>query len=130
MFGSSIFGNTMSMANKSLDYLWRKMEVVQNNLANVDTPGYKKKDVSFEEVFDKRLRAASQTKSNTQMKQAISGANYFVYTPYDSSARVDENNVHSDVEEADMARTALHYQYLLQSVSNDIKRFQSVVKVQ
>ena len=58
----------MSMANKSLDYLWRKMEVVQNNLANVDTPGYKKKDVSFEEVFDKRLRAASQTKSNTQMR--------------------------------------------------------------
>ena len=56
MLGNSIFGNTMSMANKSLDYLWKKMEVVQNNLANVDTPGYKKKDVSFEEVFDKRLR--------------------------------------------------------------------------
>ena len=50
----------MSKANKSLDYLWKKMEVVQNNLANVDTPGYKKKDISFEEVFDKRLRAASQ----------------------------------------------------------------------
>ena len=86
MLGNSIFGNTMSMANKSLDYLWKKMEVVQNNLANVDTPGYKKKDISFEEVFDKRLRAASQTKSNTQMRQAISGADYFVYTPYDSSA--------------------------------------------
>lgn len=63
MFGSSIFGNTMSMANKSLDYLWRKMEVVQNNLANVDTPGYKKKDVSFEEVFDKRLRAAARRRA-------------------------------------------------------------------
>ena len=120
MFESSLFGNTISMANKSLDYLWRKMEVVQNNLANVDTPGYKKKDVSFEEIFDKRLRAASQTKSNTQMKQAISGADYFVYTPYDSSARVDENNVHSDVEEADMARTSIHYQYLLQTVTADI----------
>ena len=79
MFGSSIFGNTMSMANKSLDYLWRKMEVVQNNLANVDTPGYKKKDVSFEE---------------------------------------------------DMARTALHYQYLLQTVTADIKRYQTAIKGQ
>ena len=48
----TMLGNTISMANKSLDYLWWKMEVVQNNLANVDTPGYKKKDVSFEEVFD------------------------------------------------------------------------------
>lgn len=130
MFGNSLFGNTISMANKSLDYLWRKMEVVQNNLANVDTPGYKKKDVSFEEVFDKRLRAASQTKSDSQMKRAISGADYLVYTPYDSSARVDENNVHADVEEADMARTVLHYQYLLQTVTADIKRYQSAIKGQ
>lgn len=86
----------MSMANRSLDYLWRKMEVVNHNLANVDTPGYKKKTVSFKEVFN-----------NRQMKQAISGADYLVYTPYDSSARVDENNVHAGVEEADMARTSL-----------------------
>lgn len=118
------------MANKSLDYLWKKIEVVNNNLANVDTPGYKKKDVSFEEVFNKRLRTASQTKSDSQMKQAISGADYQVYTPYDSSARVDENNVHSDVEEADMARTVLHYQYLLQTVTADIKRYQSAIKGQ
>lgn len=34
------------------------------------------------------------------MKQAISGADYLVYT----SARVDENNVNADVEETEMAR--------------------------
>lgn len=39
------------------------MEVVQNNFANVDTPGYKKKDVSFEEVFDKRLLVVLRTKT-------------------------------------------------------------------
>lgn len=125
-----MFGNTISMANKSLDYLWRKMEVVNNNLANVDTPGYKKKTVSFEEVFDNRLRAASMTKDDKQMKEAISGADYLVYTPYDSSARVDENNVNADVEETEMARTALHYQYLLQTVTADIKRCQSAIKAQ
>ncbi len=125
-----VFGNTISMANKSLDYLWRKMEVVQNNLANVDTPGYKKKTVSFEEVFNNRLRAASMTKNDKQLKEAISGADYFVYTPYDSSARVDENNVNADVEETEMARTSLHYRYLLQTVTADVKRYQSAIKAQ
>ena len=48
----------------------------------------------------------------------------------DDSGRVDENNVNADVENTKIARSTLHYQYLLQSVSNDIKRFQSVVKVQ
>ena len=87
----------MSMANKSLDYLWKKMEVVQNNLANVDTPGYKKKDISFEEVFDKRLRAASQTKSNG-LRHYPNGRAY--------------------------------YQYLLQTVTADIKRYQTAIKGQ
>lgn len=126
----AVFGNTISMANKSLDYLWRKMEVVQNNLANVNTPGYKKKAVSFEEIFDNRLRAASMVKDRKQMKAAISGADYFVYTPYDSSARIDENNVNADVEETELARTSLHYQYLLQTVTADVKRYQSAIKAQ
>ncbi len=125
-----MFGNSISLANKSLDYLWRKMEVVQNNLANVDTPGYKKKTVSFEEVFDNRLRAASLAKNDKQMKEAISGADYLVYTPYDSSARVDENNVNADVEQTELARTSLHYQYLLSTVTADIKRLQSAIKAQ
>lgn len=96
MLENSIFGNTISMVNKSLDYLWRKMEVVQNNLANVDTPEYKKKTISFKEVFN-----------NRQMKAAITGADYPVYTPYDSSTRVDENNLNADVKETEIARTSL-----------------------
>ena len=84
-----IFGNTIAMSQKSLDFLWKQQEVLALNIANVETPGYKKKMVSFE-----------------------------------------ENNVNADVENTKIARSTLHYQYLLQSVSNDIKRFQSVVKVQ
>lgn len=118
------------MAQKSLDYLWKKQEVTSHNLANVDTPGFKKKKVSFEEVFNNRLRAASQTKSNDAMKQAIQGSEYLVYTDYDSSARIDENNVNADVEGTELLRTGLHYQYLLQSVTNDIKRYQTAIKGQ
>ena len=58
-----IFGNTISMAQKSLDCLWKKQEALSDNLANIDTPGYKRKQVSFEEAFRKRLIAADETKS-------------------------------------------------------------------
>ena len=124
-----IFGNTISMAQKSLDCLWKKQEALSDNLANIDTPGYKRKQVSFEEAFRKRLIAADETKSSAKMREAIEGAGYTVYTR-DDTARVDENNVNADVEETEMTRTWLHYNYLLQSVTNDIKRYQSVVKAQ
>ncbi|EOS74611.1 flagellar basal-body rod protein FlgB [Dorea sp. 5-2] len=124
-----IFGNTIAMSQKSLDFLWKQQEVLALNIANVETPGYKKKMVSFEDEYRKRLQAASQTKNTSKIRQAIDEADCLVYSR-DDSGRVDENNVNADVENTKIARSTLHYQYLLQSVSNDIKRFQSVVKVQ
>ncbi|MCI9217007.1 flagellar basal body rod protein FlgB [Lachnospiraceae bacterium 42-17] len=124
-----MFGNTIAMAEKSLDCLWKKQEAINNNLANIDTPGYKRKQVSFEETYRKRLLAASETKSDKKIKEAIQGMNYTV-SSRDDSARVDENNVNADVENTEMTRTWLHYYYLLQSVTSDIKMYQTAIKGQ
>lgn len=51
-------------------------------------------------VIRRKRSALKEIFNNRQMKQAISGADYLVYT----SARVDENNVNADVEETEMAR--------------------------
>lgn len=130
MLGSSasIFGNTISLAQKAMDMLWVKQEAISNNLSNVDTPGYKRKQVSFEEAFKKRLQAAGGS-GGTSMRDAISGANYTV-TSRDDSARVDENNVNADVENTEMTRTWLHYYYLTYSANADIKRLQTAIKGQ
>ena len=124
-----MFGNTIAMAEKSLDCLWKKQEAINNNLANIDTPGYKRTQVSFEETYRKRLLAASETKSDKKIKEAIQGMNYTV-SSRDDSARVDENNVNADVENTEMTRTWLHYYYLLQSVTSDIKMYQTAIKGQ
>ncbi len=124
-----LFGNTIPMVQKSLDFLWKQQEVLAMNIANVNTPGYKRKTVTFEDEYRNKLLAASQTKNTTKIRQAINEADCLVYSR-DDSGRVDENNVNADVENTKIARSTLHYQYLLQSVSNDIKRYQSVVKGQ
>lgn len=124
-----MFGNTIALAQKSLDCLWKKQEVLSNNLANIDTPGYKRQQVSFEETFRRHLTAADETKSPSKMREAIEGTNYTIYSR-DDSARVDENSVNADVEETEMTRTWLHYYYLLQSVTSDVKRYQTAIKGQ
>lgn len=124
-----MFGNTVSMAQKALDYLWKKQEVTSDNIANVDTPGYKRKYTSFEDTFRRRLAAASRLDDNTAVRRAIDTADYQIYERTDS-ARVDENNVNLDYEYTELARTTLHYQYLLQSVNGDITRYRTAVKGQ
>lgn len=122
-------GNTISMAQKSLDYLWKKQEVTANNLANVDTPGYKKKTVSFEDTFRRKMEAAVSAGVPDQVSRAITESDYRVFSQ-NSSARVDENNVNADVEYTELSRTALHYQYMIQSVNSDITRYRSAIKGQ
>lgn len=121
------FGNTIAMSQKSLDYLWKKQEVTSANIANVDTPGYKRKEVSFEETFRKKLLQAEQSKDADSVRRAINESSYMVYDT-SSSARADGNNVSQDVEGVELARATLQYQYLIQSVNADITRYRSAIK--
>ena len=41
---------------------------------------------------------------------------------------MDGNNVVADTEQAELARTALQYQYVVQSLNNDITRLSTVIK--
>lgn len=124
-----IVGNTIPMAQKSLDYLWKKQEITADNIANIDTPGYRKKYISFEETFRKKLAGAHATHEPGAVRRAIDSAQYEIFERNDT-ARIDGNNVNMDKETTTLARTTLHYQYLLQSVNSDISRYRSVIKGQ
>ena len=123
------FGNTIQMSQKALDYLWKKQEITMDNIANISTPGYKAKEISFQDTFRNKLKAATQTGDANDVRAAIRDSDYTVYERSDS-ARVDGNGVNVDVEYTELSRTALQYQYLLQSVNSDITRLRTAIKGQ
>ena len=47
----NIFGSMISQLERGLDYSATKGKIISQNIANVDTPNYKAKNVSFKEVF-------------------------------------------------------------------------------
>lgn len=123
------FGNTIQMSQRALDYLWKKQEITMDNIANISTPGYKKKEISFQDTFRNKLKSAAQNGESLDVRTAIQDSDYIVYER-NESARVDGNGVNADVEYTELSRTALHYQYLLQSVNSDIMRLRTVIKGQ
>lgn len=127
-----IYGNAIALSSKALDYLWKKESVISNNLANVETPGYKAQYVTFEDELKSRLEAAASGGSvkSDEVAYAIDGSSYQIHESEDESSRMDGNNVNADVELMEMTRTALQYQYLLNSVSSDITRLNTVIKGQ
>ena len=47
----NLFGNTISVLESGLNYSATKGKTISQNIANVDTPNYKAKNVNFKEVF-------------------------------------------------------------------------------
>lgn len=125
-----MFGNSIPMGAKSLEFLWAKQSVISNNLANVDTPHYKSKYVTFEENFRNHLKMAKAAGNAEQTRSIIDSSSYTVNETVDTSARIDENNVNADAEEVEMARTIIQYQAMLQAVNSDFTRLRTVIKGQ
>lgn len=123
----NLFGNNIDLASKSMEYLWGKQQITLQNLANVDTPGYKSKYVTFEDEFRTRLRNASMAKDGEKMEDAISGSHFIVHDTEDESTRLDESNVNADVESVELSRATLQYMYTAQAITSDIARLRSVI---
>ena len=123
----SIFGNEFLMTNKALDFVWKQQQLTANNIANVDTPNYKAQHISFEDEFKNRLNHAMKSGNSSTMEQAITQTKARVVAS-NNSKRVDGNGVDMDVENVELVKTTLQYQYLVQAFNSDYNRLRTVIR--
>ena len=124
-----IYGNGIAMTEKVLDLLWGRQNLIVNNIANVDTPGFKSQYVTFEDELAGRIRRAAEgERPSAQVTKAIEGTRGALHTTWQEASRLDGNNVDMDQEQVELVRTAYEYQYMVNSISNDLKRLQNAAK--
>ena len=130
MIGSDAY-NYINILNKVASASWTKNEIIANNLANVATPNYKRKDLEFESILAEAL--TDTTTRNMDKKVAHLNANLSslkprVYTEYSSlDYRYDGNNVDIDTESAYLADNQIKYYTLLDSMTHEFNRLKSVL---
>ncbi len=124
---SSIFGNEFVMTNKALDFVWKQQQLTANNIANVDTPNYKAQHISFENELKNRLNHAMKSADSSTMEQAITQTKGNVIAS-SNSKRVDGNGVDIDVENVELVKSTLQYQYLVQAFNSDYNRLRTVIR--
>ena len=116
---------SMSLLNKDLAGLWTRQQAISDNLANIETPGYKSKSVSFEDQLQQQLAEQGRTKS--QQIGGIDGVSPVTTVASDETYRADGNGVDLEKENLEMARTELNYMYSLQMVSDEFSRLRTVI---
>jgi len=119
---------------RGLDASWTKNEVISSNIANVDTPGYKRKTMDFSNLLNREIEVSSGLKT-TRRKHIKSeptnpSATFIGVDNSTSSLRTDDNNVNIDTEMADMAKNLIYYNMLSQKASGEIAKLESAIKGQ
>jgi len=119
---------------KSLDAISLRNETISQNIANVDTPGYTRKTVSFEDQLRSALDESRVRGFRNHPKHIPIGDKSFedidLKVTQDGKSldmRLDGNNVDIESEMAQMAKNTIKYDVLAQRISGTFSRLKSVI---
>jgi len=134
LIGNLLFTQTMGLMEKGLDAASLRNTAISDNMANVDTPGFKRSDVVFEDELKKALASTGQIRGMlTDPKHIPIGRPPFlevkpkVVLQNDTSMRNDGNNVDVDAEMAAMAKNTITYSALAQLINGEFNKIKSAI---
>lgn len=129
MFDTGAF-NYINVLDKAADASWIRNEVIANNIANVDTPGYKRQDVNFENQLRKAMKNSRYTSIDERVANVdLDRLKPITYRDHATvSYRLDGNNVDIDTENVELASNQIRYQGLTDSISKHFEGLQLVMK--
>lgn len=120
----------INVLSKAAGASWTRESLIANNIANADTPGYKRQDIDFQSVLKNELSNYKYMNLDQKMNAVdLSKLNASVYTDHGNySYRLDGNNVDIDTEQVELASEQIKYQALTQSITSEFQRLQTVIK--
>lgn len=123
-----------NMMERSLDASTLRQKVVANNIANVDTPKFKRSDVVFEELLQGKMNAKTPSIEGYQTDPrhfAIGNStkmpNAEVKMDNSTSININLNNVDMDYEMSLMAKNQLKYNAMIQQMNSEFKKMHTVI---
>ena len=118
----------VDLLKSSADYSWTRNEIISSNIANVDTPNYKRKDINFESILQAELSGDNLSEAVLELNQDLSVLEPNVFTDNASlSYRLDGNNVDIATEEAYLAENQIKYQALVDLMNQEFSRYKTVL---
>jgi len=129
VINSNVF-DYINVMDKASDAAWTRNEIIANNIANVDTPGYKRQDLNFEDELERALghnRYKTMDEKVANLKNKHLEAR--VVNDYSGfSYRTDKNNVDIDTENVMLAANQLKYQGLMSGLKHEFSTLTMVTK--
>lgn len=120
-------GDTMKKFSRELDRSALRQQVISHNLANLNTPGYKRSYVPFSQELDRARSQEQLTRTHQQHIEGGRAQDPRVVTENWTSRRADGNNVDLDKEMIDMVTNQLRYNTLVQQLNERFATWRNII---
>lgn len=135
MLEQIVNSSTMDYLSRGLNAANLRHEVISDNIANVNTPNFKKSDVVFEDLLAKELYGDTSghmalVRTNDRHLPISHGGGRVsaaVERQGTTTMRTDNNNVDIDVEMANMAKNQIYYNAMAKELSSYIMRVKNAI---
>lgn len=118
-----------NLIKKGLDASSERSKVISNNIANVNTKGFKRSYVTFEENLNDSINNLEMKETNSRHMQDSAGyGEVQTKTDTSSSMREDGNNVDIDNEMSNEAANSLMYYALISQANTRISQEKYVIE--
>jgi len=138
MFDNTTFGKSLDIMKRTMDVSLLRREVIADNIANAETPNFKRTDISFESSMANAL----ETEHSTPFKMKLTHekhipndrvVDYKTVKPrrvldYQSQSDNNGNNVDIEREMMDVVKNQMKYQLMTQAVSKQFQKINMVVR--
>ncbi len=117
---------------QQLNFRGERQKVISTNIANIDTPDYKTKELKFEDQLnrsenDYKLKLAKTHINHISFKHEEQHPNMKLYEVKGLEEQNDGNNVNLDSQMSEMSKNSIMFSALQSSIKKDSVWFKSVI---
>ncbi|NIA11256.1 MAG: flagellar basal body rod protein FlgB [Nitrospiraceae bacterium] len=118
-----LFGKTIDMLSEILDFRSERNKVIASNIANIDTPGYKTKELSFKKQLE------NFAGDNIRIRMAKTNRKHLSESSKDEFDVINsEEPVRLDNEMEKLAENTLMYNLSIELMAKKFKELDSVLR--
>ena len=125
------FDNALGLHASALQLRAARAEILANNLANADTPGFKSRDINFREVLAGEVEARQSVavkRTHTGHLAGRSQAEQQLLYRNPTQPSIDGNTVDSQIEKAQFAKNSMDYNTTFEFLSSKFKGLRNAVR--
>lgn len=140
LYLNNSFGKTIDILHRGMSANIMRQEVIANNIANSDTPNFKRSDVNFETALSQAIKSEEIQKNTMEATMTdprhipfYRAVNYQDVEPrrvldYTTSSKNNGNNVDIEEETSKAVAAQLSYNLLVQSVTGEFNNINMVLR--